>query len=103
MQRPHVFPYLSMMNPLLPHVGPQEFFITQLLFLTPTKRAAKLRRVLQSLNTPEEYLDQLVASTATETGLSCIAVCNPLHVFIFVDPEILNDPESLLQVCLMGT
>ena len=70
LQTPQVFPLASLINPFSPQLAPQEFLMTQDPLLVPTKVTPWLREVLQLLKTPEEYLDQLVASTATEIGLS---------------------------------
>ena len=66
---PHVFPDANVMNPLFPHDVPQEFLTIHVLSaLNPTKRTAWLSYLAQFEKTPVEYLDQLVASTATVNG-----------------------------------
>ena len=52
------------------------------------------------LKTPLLYGDQLVASTAIEIGLPVMAVAKVLQSLISVNPEILNGPPVLEQVCL---
>jgi hypothetical protein len=95
-----VFPLVSLMNPLYPHEVPQEFLTHQYWSETPTKRTPWLREVLQLLKTPDLYGDQLLASTATETGLPVMALAKSLQVLTSVKPEILKGPLFLLQVCL---
>ena len=68
--------------------------------MTPTSVTPWLRLVLQLLKTPLEYLDQLVASTATETGLPVIALARSLQFVISVNPLILKSPVAFEQVCL---
>ena len=100
LQIPQVFPVASLMYPFSPHLLLQEFLIHQLFSLTPTNKTPWLSLVAQLLKTPDEYLDQLVASTATETGLPLIAVARSLQFLTSVKPEILKSPVALAQVCL---
>jgi len=89
------------MNPFSPQVFPHEFLMVHELSLIPTRVTPWLREVLQLLKTPEEYFDQLVASTATETGLLATARAKSLQLLISVNPLTLKDPELILQVpCL---
>jgi hypothetical protein len=99
LQTPQVFPVASLMNPLSPHDPPHEFLILHEPATVPTKRTPWLRDVLQLLKTPLLYGDQLVASTATETGLPVRALAKSLQFLISVKPEILNAPPCLEQVC----
>ena len=88
------------MNPFSPHDAAHEFLIHQALSFTPTNVTPWLSLVEQLLKTPLEYLDQLVASTATETGLPWMAADKELQFLTSVYPETLNGPEFCLQACL---
>ena len=94
-----MFPLASVMNPFSPQDDPQEFLTSQSPPLVPTKRTPWSSLVPQLLKTPEEYLDQLLASTAIETGLWVTAFARSVQDFTSVYPEILKEPESILQVC----
>jgi hypothetical protein len=100
LQIPQVFPLASLINPDYPHDVPQEFLTCQYWSLIPINKTPWLREVLQLLKTPLLYVDQLVASTATEIGLPTMAVAKVLQSLISVNPEILNGPAFLEQVCL---
>ena len=100
MQIPQVFPEANLMNPFSPQVVPHEFLITQFPPLVPVKVTPWLSLFEQLLKTPLEYLDQLVASTATETTLLGMVDPNVLQSLISVYPEILKFPPSILQACL---
>lgn len=66
-----VLPRLSLMKPFSPQAVPQEFLTSH---ETPSYPKAKTAWLVppaaQLLKTPPVYLDQLVASTETVTGLS---------------------------------
>jgi hypothetical protein len=66
----HVLPGANLMNPFSPQPVPHEFFTFQFPELSyPTASTACPVLVLTQLeNTPEEYLDQLLALTLTATG-----------------------------------
>lgn len=100
LQIPQVFPAATLINPFYPQLVPHEFLTTQFPPLTPTKVTPWLREVAQLLKTPLLYLDQLVASTATETTLEAIALVKAAQLLTSVNPAILNGPPSLEQVCL---
>lgn len=68
--------------------------------MSPTNNTPWLRLVLQLLNTPVLYADQLVASTATETGLPDTELAKSLQFLMSVNPEILKGPPSFEQACL---
>ena len=102
MQIPHVFPLATLMYPFYPHDGPQEFLTIQASAVTPTNKTPWSRLVLQLLKTPLLYGDQLLASTATETGLPTTAVAKVLQSFMSVNPETLNGPALILHVPLCG-
>ena len=91
------------MNPFSPQLYPQEFFTIQLSDLRPTKSTPWLSFVPQLLNTPEEYLCQLEASTATEIGLSWIAYLRLIQKLTSVNPEIMNGPPFLSHFCCLAT
>lgn len=98
LQTPQVFPLASLMYPFSPQVVPHEFLMVQLLSETPVKVTPWLSLVAQLLKTPELYLDQLVASTATETTLLTMALAKSLQLVISVNPEILNYPSVLAHL-----
>jgi hypothetical protein len=100
LQRPHVFPEASLMNPFSPQDGPQEFLTHHAPELIPTKVTPWLSLVEQLSKTPELYLDQLVASTAIDRGCLATSVAKLLQSLTSVNPEILNSPLSCEQVCL---
>jgi len=100
LQTPQVFPVANLMNPFSPHDPPQEFLIHHEPPLTPTKVTPWLSLLLQLLKTPDEYLDQLVASTATAIGLSAIALLKALQDLTSVYPLTLNGPVWVLHACL---
>ena len=84
LQTPQVFPVDNLMKPFSPQDAPHEFLIHQFPPETPTKVTPWLSLVEQLLNTPLEYLDQLVASTATETTLLPISLAKVLQLVISV-------------------
>ncbi len=100
LQTPQVFPLASLTKPFSPQVVPHEFLILQYWSVTPTKVTPWLSLVAQLLKTPLLYLDQLVASTATETTLAEMAVARSLQLVISVYPDILKLPPSFEQACL---
>lgn len=100
LQIPQVFPLATLIYPDSPHEVPQEFLTFQYWSETPTKRTPWFNEVLQLLKTPDEYLDQLVASTATEMVLPAMAEAKSLQFLMSVNPEILKAPVGLEQACL---
>lgn len=100
LQIPQVFPDANLIIPCSPQDVPQEFLTHQFPAFMPTKVTPWFKPVEQLLKTPELYLDQLEASTATETGHWLIALARSVQLLISVNPEILKAPESLEHVPL---
>ena len=97
LQTPQVFPLASLMKPFSPQEVPHEFLIHQYWSVIPTRVTPWLSLVAQLLNTPVLYLDQLVASTATETTLVTKALAKSLQLVTSVYPEILKGPSGVLH------
>jgi len=103
-QTAQVLPLASLMYPLSPQVAAQEFLIFQYPSVAPTKSTPWLTAVPQLAKTPLLYAPQLLASTATDTGVLERAVRRSSHpVSISTYPEILYDPESILHCWSLAT
>ena len=76
---PQVLPNDILINPYSPQRTPQEFFNLKLSNSIPTSNTSWLSYLPQSLKMPEWYLTQLVASTATLTGLLNMAAWSSVH------------------------
>lgn len=103
LQRPQVFPLANLTYPSSPQDVPHEFLTYQYSSVIPTNKTPWLRLVTQLLKIPELQVDQLVASTATETGLPFKALARSLQVLTVVWPLIFQSlPLELAHFYLVA-